>query len=125
MLNKPISKILLSVLFRAVLDFVAEVNEERKRSNPQTTSAPMFSKVLVNKSGGKLWYAPQTGKKTQAKLKREANKLQKQVSKTANNFYTTAEEIANEAAERANGLSEQGREFVEEKASTLKKVVAR
>ena len=76
-------------------------------------------------AGLALWYAPQTGKKTQAKLKREANKLQKQVSKTANNFYTTAEEIANEAAERANGLSEQGREFVEEKASTLKKAVAR
>ena len=158
MLNKPISKILLSVLFKAAIDFVSEANEERKRAKLQASDTPVFSKVLVNKNGGKpmndesndkdvsgfgpglllgsliggvigaglaLWYAPQTGKKTQAKLKREATKLQKQMSKTANNLYTTAEEIASEAAERANGFTEQGREFVEEKASTLKKAVAR
>ena len=76
-------------------------------------------------AGLALWYAPQTGKKTQAMLKREANHVQKQVSKKANTLYTAAGEIANEATERASELTEQGREFVEEKANTLKKAVGR
>ena len=76
-------------------------------------------------AGLALWYAPQAGKKTQALLKRKATRLQKDVNKKANSLYATAEEIASEAAERASELTEQGRGFVEEKASTLKKAVAR
>ena len=76
-------------------------------------------------AGLALWYAPQTGKKTQAMLKREANHMQKQMSKKANTLYSAAEDMANEATERASHLTEQGREFVEEKANTLKKAVGR
>ena len=76
-------------------------------------------------AGLALWYAPQTGKRTQAMLKREANHMQRQVSKKANTLYSAAEDMANEATERASHLTEQGREFVEEKANTLKKAVGR
>ncbi len=76
-------------------------------------------------AGLALWYAPQTGKKTQAMLKREANHMQKQVSKKANTLYSAAEDMATEATERASHLTEQGREFVEETANTLKKAVSR
>jgi gas vesicle protein len=172
MLNKPLSKILLGVMFKAAVDFVSEANDERKRAKlreaqltSQLADEATFNRTLRSASGDKsktqkvqgaiqmdnenetsgfgpglllgsliggvigaglaLWHAPQTGKKTQAMLKREANRLQKQVNKKANNLYASAEEIANEAAERASELTEQGREFVEEKASTLKKAVAR
>ena len=162
MFNKPLSKILLGVLFKAAVDFVAEANQERKhvvQNESNESNVSDFSKTLHNQTtfnkgekpldddvesrdfglgvllgslvgglvgaGLALWYAPQTGKKTQALLKREAKWFQKQASKKASNLYNTAEEIVNDATERASGLTEQGREFVEEKTSTLKKAVAR
>lgn len=76
-------------------------------------------------AGVALLYAPQAGKKTQAAIRREANQLKKQVGKRAEGLYSAAEELANDAAERVSSLTENGREFVEEKADTLKKALAR
>ena len=76
-------------------------------------------------AGLALWYAPQTGKKTQATVRREASRLQKQVNKKTAGLYAAAESLATDTAERASALTEHGREFVEEKADTLKKALAR
>ena len=76
-------------------------------------------------AGVALWYAPQSGKKTQAFLQQEVSRLQKDVNKRASDLAATAEGIANDAVERASDLKEQGRQFVEDKANTLKKAVAR
>ena len=70
-----------------------------------------------------FWYAPQTGKRTQAMLKREAGRLQKQVNATASGWRTSAEDIAADAAERAADLASQGRAFVSEKAHDLRHAV--
>jgi gas vesicle protein len=76
-------------------------------------------------AGLALLYAPQAGKKTQAAIRREAIQLKKQVGKRAEGLYAAAEGLASDTAERVNSLTEHGREFVEEKADTLKKVLAR
>ena len=65
------------------------MNNENDESNGKDVSGFGLGLLLGSLIGGvigaglALWYAPQTGKKTQAKLKREATKLQKQMSKTA------------------------------------------
>ena len=156
MLNKPLSKILLGVIFKAAFDFVSEINEERQRVKTQADDTASFSKTLVDQKEDKhmsyqneqeegsgfgsglllgglvgsvigaglaLFYAPQTGKKTQAMLKREANRMQKNVSKEASHLHDTAEEIVNNVVERTSELTEQGREFAKEKASVLKKAI--
>jgi gas vesicle protein len=158
MLNRSFSRILLGVLVKTAVDYVAAANDDRKvttRHNDKKSTR--FSKILFRKNdrgenymdyasersgfgtgllmgsvvgtivgaGLALWYAPQTGKRTQDMVKREANRLQKEVNQKANNLYTTAEEIASDTVERASELSEHGREFIEDKAKTLKKAVAR
>lgn len=74
-------------------------------------------------AGLALWYAPQSGRKTQQILQRKANRLQKTVNKKANALYEEAEEIAENARgrvnERVSDLQHQGRQFVDQKVSQV------
>lgn len=70
-------------------------------------------------------YAPQSGKRTQIKLKREADRLHRQVNEKAGNFVASAEEIAGDAADMAADVVGQGRDFVSSKARELRQAVQR
>lgn len=86
----------------------------------------MFFGTLLGAAVGAglaLWYAPQSGRKTQQILQRKASRLQKTVNKKANALYEEAEEIAENArervGERVNDLQQQGRQFVDDKVSQV------
>ncbi len=119
------SKTLANELSEKASNFLSDTNSDTETNGfvPGLFFGSLIGGLIG--AGLALWYAPQTGKKTQAMLKREANRVQKQVNKKASHLYSTAEGIANEAAQRASDLSDQGREFVEEKANTFKKTAAR
>lgn len=65
-----------------------------------------------------LWYAPQTGKRTQHVVRTEANRLQKRANKKVQRF-------ADEAMGRIEELQEQGREFVDEGLDRVNGTVSR
>lgn len=86
----------------------------------------MFFGTLLGAAVGAglaLWYAPQSGRKTQQILQRKANHLQKTVNKKANALYEEAEEIAENARDRVNerisDLQQHSRQFVDEKVSQV------
>ena len=58
-------------------------------------------------AGLALWYAPQTGKRTQHVVRTEASRLQKRANKQVHN-------LADQAADKFEELQDQGREIVDE-----------
>lgn len=100
------------------------MNDEH--SNSGKFGEGMFFGTLLGAAVGAglaLWYAPQSGRKTQQMLHRKATHLQKTVNKKANALYEEAEEIADNArervSERMSDLHQQGRQFVDEKVSQV------
>jgi len=65
-----------------------------------------------------LWYAPQTGKRTQHVVRTEATRLQKRANKQVH-------DLADNALEKIEELQDQGRELVDENVNRATSAVNR
>jgi gas vesicle protein len=69
-------------------------------------------------AGLALWYAPQTGKRTQHVVRTEATRLQKKANKQVHN-------IADQAMDKLEELQDQGRDLVDDKLNLANNAVGR
>lgn len=96
-----------------------DIESQPKAIGPGLLIAGMIGGGLIGAALA-FWYAPQSGRKTQTALKREAGRLHQQINKKVDKFVSSSEALTTEAAERAAALAGQSREFVSDTARTLR-----